>query len=315
MQLHAHTPLQGLLLGGTEPLTRPPPPSCPSLSLLPPLPSSPSLLFSPVSPSSHAPPPPPRLQVVVLSSVLACDATLGYESTLGVRDGVVQRFNGQPIHSLAQVGKEREARRRGRGWREARGVDGQSPANNRWRTCLDGLPAPARVSAPPGWPPGCLQASLVAKPGCCQRCCLPPAPPRTPSSRAVLPSRPCSWRAWWRTAGSSTSASTWRPPARWERVEGECRGGRRVRLMGGDRCLGLSSGTARDPPRHAPLAPTTCAPGCVCRWWWWTLPPRGPAAARSWRITTSWQARRGGGGQGRGCAFTSDGGRPWAGGT
>ena len=209
MPLHAHTPLQGLLFGGTEPLTRPPPLAPPSSPALLPLPALLTRL-----PFLPCPPPPPPLQVVVPSSVLACDTTLGYESTLGVRDGVVQRFNGQPIHSLAQVGKEREARRRGRGWREARGVDGQSPANNRWRTCLDGLPAPARVSAPPGWPPGCLQASLVAKPGCCQRCCLPPAPPRTPSSRAVLPSRPCSWHAWWRTAGSSTSASTWRPPAR-----------------------------------------------------------------------------------------------------
>ncbi|PSC68151.1 protease Do-like 9 [Micractinium conductrix] len=47
----------------------------------------------------------PDEQVVVLSSVLACDATLGYESTLGVRDGVVQRFNGQPIHSLAQLAR------------------------------------------------------------------------------------------------------------------------------------------------------------------------------------------------------------------
>ncbi|PSC68632.1 Protease Do-like 9 [Micractinium conductrix] len=43
--------------------------------------------------------------VVVPSSVLACDTTLGCESTLGVRDGVVQRFNGQPIHSLAQLAR------------------------------------------------------------------------------------------------------------------------------------------------------------------------------------------------------------------
>jgi hypothetical protein len=45
--------------------------------------------------------------VVVLSSVLACDATLGYESTLGIRDSPVTAFNGHPVRNLAQVGPPR----------------------------------------------------------------------------------------------------------------------------------------------------------------------------------------------------------------
>lgn len=39
----------------------------------------------------------------MLSSVLACDATLGYESTLGIKDSPVVAFNGEPVRNLAQV--------------------------------------------------------------------------------------------------------------------------------------------------------------------------------------------------------------------
>jgi hypothetical protein len=35
--------------------------------------------------------------------VLACDATLGYESTLGIKDSPVVAFNGEPVRNLAQV--------------------------------------------------------------------------------------------------------------------------------------------------------------------------------------------------------------------
>ncbi|KAL4855164.1 Protease Do-like 9 [Chlorella vulgaris] len=44
-------------------------------------------------------------QVVVLSSVLACDATLGYESTLGIKDSPVVAFNGEPVRNLAQLAR------------------------------------------------------------------------------------------------------------------------------------------------------------------------------------------------------------------
>ncbi|EFN59770.1 hypothetical protein CHLNCDRAFT_56559 [Chlorella variabilis] len=44
-------------------------------------------------------------QVVVLSSVLACDATMGYESTTGVRDSAVAAFNGTPVQNLAQLAR------------------------------------------------------------------------------------------------------------------------------------------------------------------------------------------------------------------
>ncbi|KAL4421535.1 hypothetical protein ABPG75_010826 [Micractinium tetrahymenae] len=47
----------------------------------------------------------PEEQVVILSSVLACDASMGYEATVGVRDAVVKSFNGQPIYSLAQLAR------------------------------------------------------------------------------------------------------------------------------------------------------------------------------------------------------------------
>ena len=51
------------------------------------------------------------VQVVVLSSVLACDATMGYESTLGIRDSPVTAFNGQRVHNLAQLARLVQASR------------------------------------------------------------------------------------------------------------------------------------------------------------------------------------------------------------
>jgi hypothetical protein len=62
-------------------------------------------------------------QVVVLSSVLACDATLGYESTLGIKDSAVREFNGHPVNNLAQVGGciERACLHLLHGWRQAPG--------------------------------------------------------------------------------------------------------------------------------------------------------------------------------------------------
>jgi hypothetical protein len=53
----------------------------------------------------------PAVQVVVLSSVLACDATMGYESTLGIRDSPVTAFNGQRVHNLAQLARLVQASR------------------------------------------------------------------------------------------------------------------------------------------------------------------------------------------------------------
>lgn len=42
-------------------------------------------------------------QVVVLSNILACSATMGYESTLGIKDSPVTAFNGTRINNLAQL--------------------------------------------------------------------------------------------------------------------------------------------------------------------------------------------------------------------
>ncbi|PRW60277.1 Protease Do-like 9 [Chlorella sorokiniana] len=44
-------------------------------------------------------------QVVLLSSVLASDATLGYEATLGIKDSPVTGFNGKPVFNLAQLAR------------------------------------------------------------------------------------------------------------------------------------------------------------------------------------------------------------------
>ena len=44
-------------------------------------------------------------QVVVLSNILACSATVGYDSTLGLRDAAVVSFNGVEIKSLAQMAR------------------------------------------------------------------------------------------------------------------------------------------------------------------------------------------------------------------
>lgn len=43
------------------------------------------------------------MQVVVLSNILACSATMGYESTLGIKDSPVTAFNGTRINNLAQL--------------------------------------------------------------------------------------------------------------------------------------------------------------------------------------------------------------------
>eukprot|EP00887_Chlorella_sp_A99_P003950 scaffold11.g3950.t1 len=45
----------------------------------------------------------PDQQVVVLSNVLACAATTGYESTLGLKDSAVTAFNGVRIRNLAHL--------------------------------------------------------------------------------------------------------------------------------------------------------------------------------------------------------------------
>ncbi|KAI7836909.1 hypothetical protein COHA_009241 [Chlorella ohadii] len=44
-------------------------------------------------------------QVVLLSSVLASDATLGYEATLGIKDSPVLAFNGKKVYNLAQLAR------------------------------------------------------------------------------------------------------------------------------------------------------------------------------------------------------------------
>jgi hypothetical protein len=38
--------------------------------------------------------------VVVLSNVLACAATAGYDSTVGVRDGALAAFNGEKVWNM-----------------------------------------------------------------------------------------------------------------------------------------------------------------------------------------------------------------------
>lgn len=47
----------------------------------------------------------PEEEVVVLSNILACAATVGYDSTTGLRDSEVLSFNGQQITSLVQLAK------------------------------------------------------------------------------------------------------------------------------------------------------------------------------------------------------------------
>lgn len=47
----------------------------------------------------------PDQQVVVLSNVLACAATAGYEATLGLKDSAVTAFNGTPIRNLAHLAR------------------------------------------------------------------------------------------------------------------------------------------------------------------------------------------------------------------
>ena len=44
------------------------------------------------------------MQVVVLSNVLACHATTGYESTLGLKDSAVVSFNDTPIRNASRWG-------------------------------------------------------------------------------------------------------------------------------------------------------------------------------------------------------------------
>ena len=44
-------------------------------------------------------------EVVVLSNILACKATVGYDSTLGLRDAAVMAFNGVKVTSLAQLAR------------------------------------------------------------------------------------------------------------------------------------------------------------------------------------------------------------------
>jgi PDZ domain len=44
-------------------------------------------------------------QTVVLSNVLACSATMGYDSTPGIRDSAVKAFNGEAVWSLVGLAK------------------------------------------------------------------------------------------------------------------------------------------------------------------------------------------------------------------
>ena len=229
-------------------------------------------------------PPPPACrtpcapQVVVLSNILACHATTGYERCClpecPPASGSRQRTPTPPPCPPTHPPKHTP-------------TPGPLQHAGHQGLCGGGFQRSARAqpgtgACPPCW--GCCAHRRV----CLSRCSLQ----RPPCSDSPAP--PHSWRASSAAARSASCALTWRQPTRYCQLP----------VLPPTQAAVASHPAQAGAMLRPPPPPLVTAPP---RWWWWKARRRASVPPRSWRSTTLRRVR---GGVGRRCPSLAHGGAP-----